>query len=91
MDTTLATNDDATLGTLEHIGPNLRVTVPVKFDVVPTTPVDMLFTAHYGLSGKLIGQTPFVIVEVPEPSSVVLGLLGTAGLGLAGLRRRRMA
>jgi hypothetical protein len=91
LPTTLATNDDATLGTLEHIGANLRVTVPVKFDVVPTTPFDMLFTAQYGLSGKLIGQTPFVIVEVPEPSSVVLGLLGTAGLGLVGLRRRRMA
>jgi hypothetical protein len=89
LPTTLATNDDASLGTLEHIGSNLRVTVPVKFDVVPVTPVDMLFSASYGLSGKLIAQTPFVAVEVPEPSSIVLGLLGTASLGLVALRRRR--
>jgi hypothetical protein len=91
LPTTLATNDDASLGTLEHIGSNLRVTVPVKFDVVPETPVDMLFSASYGLSGKLVGQTPFVAVEVPEPSSIVLGLLGIASLGLVAVRRHRVA
>jgi hypothetical protein len=89
LPTTLATNDDASLGTLEHIGANLRVTVPVKFDVVPVTAVDAIFSASYGLSGKLIGQTPFVVVEVPEPSSIVLGLLGTASVGLVAMRRRR--
>lgn len=91
LPTTIVDNTDATLGTLEHIGPNLRLTVPVKFDVVPTTPVDMLFTAQYGLSGKLIGQTPFTVVEVPEPSTVVMGLIGAASLGLVAARRRRSA
>lgn len=89
LPTTLAVNDEATLGTLEHIGGDLRLTVPVNFDIVPTTPVDFLFSAEYGLSGKLIGQTPFVVVEVPEPSSVVLGVLGAAALGLVAARRRR--
>ncbi len=87
--TTLADNTDATLGTLEHIGGNLRLTVPVDFQVVPSTPVDMLFSAQFGLSGKLIGQVPFEVVNVPEPSSVVLGLLASATLGLVALRRRK--
>jgi hypothetical protein len=90
LPTTLATNDEATLGTLEHIGGNLRLTVPVNFDIVPTTPVDILFTAEYGLSGKLIGQTPFVVVEVPEPSTLLMGVLGVAALGLVAARRRRV-
>ncbi len=89
LPTTLAVNDEATLGTLEHIGGNLRLTVPVNFDLVPSTPVDILFTAEYGLSGKLIGQTPFVVVEVPEPSTLVMGVLGSAALGLVVARRRR--
>jgi hypothetical protein len=91
---TSATNDDASQGTLEHVGSNLRLTIPVKFDVVPTTlpaPLDTLLTAHLGLSGKLIGQTPFVVLEVPEPSSVVLAAFGLCGLGLAAHRRRRRA
>ena len=91
LPTTFATNNAAGLGTLEHIGGNLRLTVPVDFDVVPETPVDMLFSAQLGLSGQLVGQTPFVIVEVPEPSSVVLGCLGASVLGLVALRRRRSA
>jgi len=91
LPTTIVPNTDATLGTLEHIGGNLRVTVPVKFDVVPETPVDMLFAAQFGLSGKLIGQVPYEVVEVPEPSSIALGLLGSASLGLVALRRRRSA
>lgn len=91
---TSAVNDDATQGSLEHIGSNLRLTVPVKFDVVPTTlpaPLDTLLTAQLGLSGKLIGQTPFVVVEVPEPSSVVLATLGAGGLAAVAIKRRRRA
>jgi hypothetical protein len=89
---TLAVNDDATLGTVEHVGPNMRLTIPVKFDIVPETlpaPLDMLLVAHLGLSGKLVGETPFVVVDVPEPSSLVLGGLAMGGLGLAAARRVR--
>ena len=76
---TNAINDDASMGALEHIGSNLRLTVPVKFTVVPSTlpsPLDTLLTTQFGLSGKLIGQTPFVNVEVPEPSAAAIALIG---------------
>lgn len=85
-------NDDASQGTLEHVGSNLRLTIPVKFDVVPATlpsPLDTLLTAQLGLSGKLIGQTPFVTVNVPEPASVVLGVMSLGGLALVAGRRHR--
>jgi hypothetical protein len=92
LPTTFATNDDATLGTLEHIGANYRLTIPVKFDVVPEglpAPLDTLFAAQLGLSGKLIGQTPFQVLEVPEPSSVILALVALVGLVPVGLRARK--
>jgi hypothetical protein len=92
LPTTFAANDDASQGMLEHIGANYRLTIPVKFDVVPETlpaPLDTLLTAQLGLSGKLIGQTPFVNVEVPEPSTVVLAVVGVAALAPVGLRARR--
>lgn len=91
---TMATNDDATPGTLEHIGGNLRLTVPVQFDVTPETlpaPLDMLLTAQLGLSGQLIGQTPFVAVDVPEPASVVMAATGALAIGILAVRRRRRA
>jgi hypothetical protein len=94
LPTTFAANDDATNGMLEHIGANYRLTIPVKFDVVPETlpaPLDTFFTAQLGLSGKLIGQTPFQILEVPEPSSIVLALVAIVGLAGVGLRARRRA
>ena len=92
----LLTNDDATLGTLEQIGvgpgAKYRLTTPIKFDVAATipTPLDTLIMANFGLSGKLIGETPAVPI-VPEP-----GALGLAGAGLTvllafGWRRRRRA
>jgi hypothetical protein len=91
LPTTFAANDDASQGMLEHIGTNYRLTIPVKFDVVPETlpaPLDTLLTAQLGLSGKLIGQTPFQILEVPEPSSVVLAMIGAAAVGFVAARRR---
>jgi hypothetical protein len=94
LNATSVVNDDASQGTLEHISSNLRMTVPIKFEVVPTTlpaPLDTLLTAQLGLSGKLIGQTPFVTVNVPEPSSVVLGALGLGSLAVVAMRRRRTA
>lgn len=87
---TNALNTDATMGLLEHVGANLRLTVPVKFDIVPSSlpaPFDTLLTAHFGLSGKLIGQTPYVNVEIPEPSTLVLSMLLPA-LAIT-IRRRR--
>ena len=88
---TTAINDDATLGTLEHIGSNFRLTVPVKFDVVPDLPagVSEILNLQLGLSGKLIGQVDHTEVEVPEPSSILMGAMGAVGLGWAGYRKRR--
>ncbi len=74
---TSTANADASMGMLEHIGANLRLTVPVKFDIVPSSlpaPFDTLLTAHFGLSGTLIGQTPYVSVAVPEPSTMALSV-----------------
>lgn len=72
---TSVANADTSLGLLEHVGSNLRLTLPVKFDIVPSSlpaPFDTLLTAHFGLSGKLIGQTPYVSVEIPEPGTMAL-------------------
>lgn len=74
---TSVVNSDASMGLLEHVGSNLRLTLPVKFDIVPSSlpaPFDTLLTAHFGLSGKLIGQTPYVNVEIPEPTTIALVL-----------------
>ena len=82
-------NTEATPGTVEHIASNLRLTLPVKFDVQPTipSPANTLITAaDFTLSGNLIGQTPFV--TVPEPSSVALSLLGMVGAALVFRRRQ---
>lgn len=93
LPTTTAENDDASLGTLETIGGNFRLTLPVDFDVVPETlpaPLDMLFEAELGLSGQLIGEAPFQILEVPEPSTISLVAVAVVcGLGAYGRRRRR--
>lgn len=72
---TSVANADTSLGLLEHVGSNLRLTLPVKFDIVPSAlpaPFDTLLTAHFGLSGKLIGQTPYVSVAIPEPGTKAL-------------------
>jgi hypothetical protein len=79
-------NLDASFGTLAQVGSNLRLTVPVSFAVAPVTPIDFLFTAEYGLSGTLIGQVPFVVVEVPEPGTWALMGLGVLALAWRGRR-----
>ena len=92
--TTSALNEDASLGKIEHIASNLRLTVPVKFTVSTAglpAPLDTLFAAQYGLSGNLIGQTPFVAVDVPEPGSIALGGAGLVALVGVAYRRRRAA
>jgi hypothetical protein len=82
-------NLDASFGTLAQVGSNLRLTVPVSFAVAPATPIDFLFSAEYGLSGTLIGQVPFVVVEVPEPGTWALMGLGVLALGWRARRRSR--
>lgn len=87
---TSVVNADASTGLLEHVGSNLRLTVPVKFDIVPSSlpaPFDTLLTAHFGLSGKLIGQTPYVNVQVPEPSTIAYLLV--IALRVVAIRRER--
>jgi opacity protein-like surface antigen len=81
--------NSASFGTLAQVGGNLRLTVPIGFDVLPSTPVDFLFSAQYGFSGTLVGQVPFVVVEVPEPGTWALWLAGLAGLGAWRRARRR--
>jgi hypothetical protein len=84
----LVANEDASLARLEQSGSNLRLTVPVNFTFAPSTAANVLFTAQYSLSGTLIGQVPFTVVEVPEPGALWLGLLGLAVIGSAQARRR---
>lgn len=74
-------------GTLAQVGNTLRLTVPVDFQFTVPTAIDFLFSAQYTLSGQLVGQTPFVAVEVPEPATWALWMLGAAALG-AAVRRR---
>jgi len=89
---TAAANNNAGLGTVDHVGSNLRLTLPVNFNISAATlpaPLNTLITANFAMSGQLIGQTPFQVV--PEPSSIALALTGLASvIGLA-CRRSRMA
>ena len=82
-------NTDASMGKVEHIGANLRLTMPVKFNVDATglpAPLDTLIMAHFAMSGQIIGQTPFQVV--PEPSSIGLTLSGLASVLALAWRRR---
>jgi len=71
------------------VGSNLRLTVPVSFVVAAATAIDFLFSASYGLSGTLIGQVPFVVVEVPEPGTWALMRLGLLAVGWRARDLRR--
>jgi len=82
-------NLDASFGALAQVGSNLRLTVPVSFVVAAATPIDFLFSASYGLSGTLIGQVPFVVVEVPEPGTWALMGLGLLAVGWRARDLRR--
>jgi len=84
----LASNNDASFGTLAQVGGNLRLSVPVNFDLLTSTPLDFLFSAQYGLSGTLVGQVPFAVVEVPEPGTWLLWMAGLALLGGTARRAR---
>ncbi len=83
-------NTGAGSGTIEHVGSNLRLTLPVSFDLASAlpSPLDTLLTANIAMTGQLIGQTPYVVVNVPEPSSVILALTGMTALGCVARRRR---
>ncbi|HEY1602852.1 MAG TPA: PEP-CTERM sorting domain-containing protein [Pirellulales bacterium] len=86
---TNAADGDASQGTVDHVGSNLRLTLPVKFDITPSTlpaPLNTLIAADFSMSGQLIGQAPFQVV--PEPSSAVLSLAGLMGAGIVARRRR---
>lgn len=88
---TFAPNSDASQGTLDHIGSNIRMTMPVAFNVTPTIPAGLssIISANFAMSGQLIGQTPFVVV--PEPSSIALAVTGLGSLLVMAWRRRRAA
>lgn len=76
-------------GLVEHIGTNYRLTTPINV-ALPLSdlpaPINSVVSGNVGLSGQLIGQTPFQ--QVPEPSTWALACLGAVGL-LAAVRRRR--
>jgi hypothetical protein len=85
---TNALNGDASQGTIDHVGSNLRLTMPIKFDITPTTlpaPLNTLIAADFTMTGQLIGQAPFQVV--PEPSSIALAAMSL--FGLAAFARRR--
>ena len=83
----LVANIGAGAGMVEQIGANLRLTVPLAFQVTPSTPLDFLFSASYSFDGALVGQVPFMVVEVPEPGTWALMVLGLLGVAVAARRR----
>jgi hypothetical protein len=84
-------NAAAGTGTIEPAGAQLRLTVPLNFTVAPSTPLDFLFTASYTFDGTLVGEVPFVVVEVPEPGTWALMALGLAVVGCWRARRGGVA
>lgn len=86
-------NSATTQGSLEHIGSNYRLTLPINIDlaaVIPDNPLISTGDLTFNLAGKLVGTAPYV-EAVPEPSSVVLAGMGIVGLVAYAARKRRGA
>jgi hypothetical protein len=68
--------------------PDLRLTLPVKFDFQPVVPApfNSLITPNFTMSGQLIGQAAYQVV--PEPSAIVVVLSGLASVAAMVWRRR---
>ena len=76
-------------GSLAQVGSTLRLTLPMDFEFAIPTAADFLFSAQYRLSGQLLGQTPFIAVEVPEAPIWAMSLFGGLVLAWASRRRQR--
>lgn len=88
-------NEDATkLGSLQVVGTQYRMTLPVSFNAIPDFSslgaasglLSFLLPLHLGFSGQLVGTAPKI--AVPEPGSVVLLGIGLVSLALVTVKRR---
>jgi hypothetical protein len=73
-------------GTIEHVGSNYRLTLPVDFSVLDSAGIDLVLGIDARLQGQFVGTAPFT--TVPEPSTWALALVGLA-LPVLGRRFRR--
>jgi hypothetical protein len=89
-------NEDATkLGSLQVVGTNYRMTLPVSFNAIPDFSslgaasglLSFLLPLHLGFSGQLVGVAPKI--AVPEPGSVVLLGIGLMSLAMVAVKHRR--
>ncbi|MBX9787672.1 MAG: PEP-CTERM sorting domain-containing protein [Pirellulales bacterium] len=89
-------NEDVTkLGSLQVVGTQYRLTMPISFNAIPdfsslgaaSAALSFLLPLHLGFSGQLVGVAPKI--AVPEPGSVVLLVIGLVSLALVGINRRR--
>jgi hypothetical protein len=79
-------------GSLQHIGSNYRLTVPVNINLTDVAgDLSGILDLQLGFNGQLVAQAPYQAVSVPEPSSLVLGAFAASGLALVIRRRRRSA
>ena len=82
-----STNNAGTLGTLF----SALQTGSVNFYLNDVDPFDNFYDFKQGVEGSLInvGTGPVVVPGVPEPSTWAMMLVGFAGLGYVGHRRRK--